>query len=113
MDGAPLAGSWALLGSVVLLGSLPRHIRRSSPLKINQSIGHQARSPLPASQGSNPGDKGSEITVTVSQMNPQEIARDSHTGRQDTEAFYQKSHVSTGSADSYPKAEPQMQQGAV
>ena len=44
------------------------------------------------------------------------VLQDSHTGRQDTEAFCQEAafiHVSTGSADSYPKAEPQMQQGAV
>ena len=44
------------------------------------------------------------------------VLLDSHTERQDTKAFCQEAafiRASTGSADSYPKAEPQTQRGAV
>ena len=74
----------------------------------------QARSYLLVSQGLHPSDKGGEITVSESRLAPKKCCRTYIQGDRTLKPFCQEAYLGQQDfADSYPKAEPQMQQSAV
>ena len=113
MDSTLLAGSWASPGSAVLPRSSPRHTERASHLWINGSTGVR-QDHLSWCPGVCTPNKGSEITVSESGLAPNKCCRTYVQGDR-TQAFLLGRSVYLcwqDSADSYPKAEPQMQQSA-
>ena len=116
MGDAPLAYSWASLGSIVLPGSLPQHSRRASPIQIIQSAGARRGYLSLHPRGCTLATKEMKSLSLNPRWVPRKCCRTYVQGDRTPRPFCQEGVficAGTGSADSYPKAEPRMQQDAI